>query len=612
MTGNWSGGIVESMNGEEPPSVSEWQSVSVPGSPSTFAGETAPIAYRRRFSDPRQSDSERAILELTGVYGHAHIWVNDRYRGDHVGPAEPARVTFDPAPENELLVVCEPNGTTAALSAFESSPAAAAVPGIRESVTVSRRPPTFLREMRVRPTVSDGRARLDVTVEVDTAESLDDVLTFTLRPNGFRGGGSMERTSVQASPDERVRVEKSIDVRDPSLWWPRELGAQHRYTLRVKLGDRSLERTVGLRAVERDETGFLVNGRRVPARGFTVRPGVTDPAVVDDALDANATMLRFPAHVAPESVYDACDEAGLLVWQGLPERSPPDVDRAVTTGSRLVERLGYHPSLAALSVQETETDPPERPLGSGLLSKLRFRYRAWRTAVDRSAADSVVESLPTDVPVLPTIGPPGTGCEATTIWPGWAYLDPEDVDWLMETYPPSATAIAGFGAGTGGASGSTGESILTRRGLEGSAIDAHQVTVLKTVAESLRYRGCGTIVADTLVDSDERGGMGVLGSDRSRKPAFDAIAASFEPLQAITVGRPVAGGTTQLALVNDTTSDQLATVSWRVGSDEATTEVAVDAASTTDVELISLPAEADQLSVTVEAGDICAENAYSL
>ncbi|WP_254862601.1 glycoside hydrolase [Halovivax gelatinilyticus] len=616
MTGTWRGGIVESMADGDRPTVTEWQTVSVPGRNESFVGESAPIAYERRFPDPRTSESERGELELSGVFGDVHVWLNESYHGVFERPLDTVSITFDPKPDNDLLVVCEPNEHTDGLLERGTVPPEAAVPGIRGSVTVSRRPPTILRDLFVRPSVTEDDARLSVTVVIDSTEPVDDTLTFTLRPEGFRGGGSMDRTSVEADAGDDISVETTIDVRDPTLWWPRELGSANRYSLRAKLGEQVLERSVGLRRVESDDGGFLVNGHRVAARGFTVHPGDFDDSLVSEAVEANATVLRFPNHVPGHDVYDACDEAGLLVWQGLAESKPMDVDRATSTGRRLCDRYGHHPSLVGLSLLEDDSALRSDPLGAGTIAKIRYRYRAWRTNVDRGGADDVAARLPDDIPVIPTIGSPGSRSDAFTLWPGWASLNATDVDWILSRYSPRSKAVAGFGAPTGDVHQdelpAQMAAIVDRRGLSADELDSYQVTVLKTVAEYLRYHGYGTIVADTLCDRFEAGGFGVLRADRTRKPGFGAIADSFEPLQTIVVGRPTDGASARLALVNDEREPASVTISWRAGSAEGSLEATADPMSVVDLQAIEIPGDSDALVIETATESRRLQNRYRL
>ncbi|WP_290810048.1 glycoside hydrolase family 2 [Halovivax sp.] len=619
MAGKWSGGVVESTDDEAPPSVAEWEPVTVPGRSSQFVDAAAPIAYRRRFPDPRRVGTERAIVEFRGVRGHARVWINDEYLGDHDCPFTPARFEFDPREENELVIVCEPSAATAAIEST-AAVADAAVPGIRGGVSVSRRPPSFLRDLRVRPRLTDDRAVLDATLVVDAGESIADSVTFSLRPEGFRGGGSMARATVEGAAGERVRVEKRIEVRDPSLWWPGKLGPQHRYTLRAKFGDDSIERSVGFRRIERDEGGFVVNGHRLRARGLTVLPDTADQELVDRAAEANANLLRFPAHVPPSAVYDACDEAGLLVWQGLPEPSDGDQERAAATGERMVEHFDRHPSFATLGIREIGPDPFDSPLGSGLRAKLAIRWRAWRA--DAAGSWVAVEStLPPHVDAIPVTGPPGTDADAWAISPGWGYLDPSDVEWLLERYPAIARAAVGFGAATvrddagvddDAGIGELDARVLRARGLNAESSRTHQVAVLKTVAESLRRRGCGIVVADALADASSDGGRGVIDAEGTAKPAYEALAESFEPIQTVVDGRPTAGETATLHLVNDTAAAVEAAVRWHAGDRDGSLAASADAYARTEVGTVSAPRDADELLVELVVGDRRIRNRYPL
>lgn len=629
MAGKWTGGVVTSMEEDEPPSVDSWTEVTVPGRPSAFAGEPGPIAYRTQFPDPRGDEEERTILELRGAHWRSRVWLNGQLLGEHDRPFRPARYEFAPEPENELVVTCgapgvdqpsdDPDGWHPA-----GLPADVAVPAIHWDVTVGRRPPTFLREVSVRPRLTDDRAAIDVGVEVDSADGFDDAVTLSLRPEGFRGGGSMERVSVQADPGERASATKTLAVRDPSLWWPRPLGPQHRYTVTAKVDGHSVDRTVGLRRVERDEDGFVVNGRRVPARGIGRLPGGDETADVERALETNATLVRARGHVPSHAFYEACDEAGLLVWQDLPVAPTVDEERATADAEALVAAYGHHPSVVAYGVAEVppESDPFADPLGSGRLAALRFRWRLWRAGYDRSRADAVAESLPDDVASIPVTGPPGTGADATTLYPGWRYLDVADVDWLLDRYPSLETAVGAFGAGTVDASAA--ESVDDVPGLDQAAIDLQnrtdaddesaQVRAVQTVAESLRRRGCGVLVADRLRDVSEVGGTGVRRSSGDPKPAADALARAYEPVQAV-LDEPVtlaAPGSVGLTLLNDRPEPVEATVLWRAGDEGGERTVEAEAFGTVEAGTATIPGAAEGVELEVDLGDRTVRNQYHL
>ena len=130
-----------------------------------------------------------------------------------------------------------------------------------------------------------------------------------------------------------------LTLEDPELWWPRGMGAQPLYGLRVELvglGRRFVSRewTFGVRTLELNQdkvdSGHLfrlmVNGRDVFCRGANWIPAdslyarVTDEkyeALIREAAEANFTMLRIWGGGIYEKdlFYELCDREGLLVWQ---------------------------------------------------------------------------------------------------------------------------------------------------------------------------------------------------------------------------------------------------------------------------------------------------------
>ncbi|WP_254522377.1 glycoside hydrolase family 2 [Natrinema caseinilyticum] len=656
MTDEWVGGIVTDRNGDGPPTVEEWRLVSVPGRPRGFDG--GPIAYRTNFTDPRGDETERALLELRGAYDRATVWLNGTRLGTNEPHFVPLRLEFEPQPENELIVVCERPDSFAGIYETDEVPAHFGTPGIWGDVEIESRPAVFLRRLEARPRVgaspksqrnagtteeaaarattdganateetaaratTDGAgATIDVALEIDAGEAVDDAVSLSLRPEGFRGGATMERVPIRADAGERTTVSKTISIKDPSLWWPRGYGPQRRYTVRAKLGGDAVERTVGLRTVERDDDGLVVNGRRVRAHGFTRLPGGDPRDDVDRAVDANATMLRARAHVPAREFYTACDEAGILVWQDLPATgigSELPVDRGTELAAALAEEYGQHPSLAMLAVNDQPEDPFADPLGSGVFSKLAFRYRAWRTSVDHDPATEIAASIPGDLPVVPTIGAPGTGADASHLALGWQYLEAGDIDWLLETYPALGTVVGGFGTGSlatddadPAAIPGIDPTLLERRADDADASQLEQARTLKVVAEALRRRDCGIVTASTLRDSAPGGGMGVHTVDGEPKRAAEAISRSFEPVQAVLDG-PASPGTVGITLCNATHDALEPVVGWRVGDDTETERVSVGPLETTPVGTVRIPRDAERVDLEVAVNGRSVWNSYEL
>ena len=72
-------------------------------------------------------------------------------------------------------------------------------------------------------------------------------------------------------------------------------------------------------------------------------------ATCDLAIDAGLDLLRVHAHVARPELYDAADEAGLLLWQDMPLQwgyARSVRKQAVRQARKAVDLLGHHPSIA--------------------------------------------------------------------------------------------------------------------------------------------------------------------------------------------------------------------------------------------------------------------------
>lgn len=105
--------------------------------------------------------------------------------------------------------------------------------------------------------------------------------------------------------------------------------------------------------------------------------------------------------------------------------------------------------------------------------------------------------------------------------------------------------------------------------------------------------------------------MGVLTSDGEPKAAYEAIARSFEPVQAVLDGPP-APGRVGIILCNDTTSALEPTVGWRVGDEASQTSIDVDPIDTVSAGTATIPADADRLDLEVSIDDRTIHNRYDL
>ena len=215
---------------------------------------------------------------------------------------------------------------------------------------------------------ADGAVALGVRIETSTPIPPTHVVTVELRdPDGV-----LVDSAAGAGGDVRVQVPA------PRLWWPNGLGEQPLYVVGVKVTRvdgvvvAASSRRVGLRtlrlvrepAADGESFGFECNGVPFFAKGANWIPadavvGRAGPEqlrrLVLDAAAANMNMLRVwgGGIYEDDAFYDACDEAGICVWQDaafacmtFPGTDPEYVASVRAEVEDNVRRLRHHPSLA--------------------------------------------------------------------------------------------------------------------------------------------------------------------------------------------------------------------------------------------------------------------------
>jgi beta-mannosidase len=252
---------------------------------------------------------------------------------------------------------------------------------------------TLVADASLRTVVAgDGSGRAVVSARVDGADA--PVTAVLLDP---RGAPVAEAPLVDGVAE--LRVDR------PELWQPRGLGEPVRYRAQLRVaGAVQWERATGFRQAELTANpgapaGALpytavVNGRVVPLVGWNWVPadaqyGALDRGHVEHlvrlAADSGARVLRVwgGGLLETEDFYDACDRAGLLVWQEFSQsssglQSAPATDDGfvgymTAEAEAVIPPRTHHPSLL-LWCGGNELDTDGRPLDearSPVLAALR-------------------------------------------------------------------------------------------------------------------------------------------------------------------------------------------------------------------------------------------------
>jgi beta-mannosidase len=308
--------------------------------------------YRTRFASTPCAAGEALWLELDGLATLADVWLNGTHilRSDNMFVAHELDVSALIGIDNQLHIRFASLDVASAarrprprfktrlverqqLRWFRTT-LLGRIPGWTPPVTpvgpwraarLSRRRAFSVRSAELRSRIDGDRALVTARVEADLlGRSIESATLYV--------GDSSSRFSIAS--DDSVRLTAELEVLAARLWWPNGHGEQPRYPVRVTLvvdgesHDLSLD-SIAFRSITCDTSNgrfaLAVNGLEIRCRGACWTPAdvvsLADDArtleTVEQARAAGMNMLRVGGTMIYESdaFYEACDQAGILVWQ---------------------------------------------------------------------------------------------------------------------------------------------------------------------------------------------------------------------------------------------------------------------------------------------------------
>ncbi|HUR78699.1 MAG TPA: hypothetical protein VMZ22_12190 [Acidimicrobiales bacterium] len=576
---------------------SQWRSTPA------FGHTDGPLLYRTSFE--ASDEGARSWLCFDGIFYNADVWLDGCYIGDTEGYFVPHafEVTELLRAGHEHVLALEvacarpsdlthKRNITGVFQHWDCLDPDDNPGGIWRPVRLAHTGPVRVQTLRVScPRADAQRATVELAAELDTSEAL----TVMVRTVVTHGDKRVDHEAEHKLAAANNAITWRVDVDDPMLWWPHALGDANLAQIDVSVfvvaddgthdlvaSDTRTLRT-GLRAVAMRDFTWTINGERMFVKGVNHGPttqrlaDATPEQISGDiamAKQANLDMVRLHAHVARPELYDAADEAGMLLWQDMPLQwgyARGLRKQAAGQARAMVDLLGHHPSIALwcghnepFALGGTQMDDASRAkiVRSFIVGQ---QLPTWNKTVLDSTIKRALERADKTRPViahsgvLPHVG--GTGTD-THLYFGWYHGEERDFPDLLRRVPRLAQFVSEFGSQ---AIPDSDEFMDAARWPDldwtrlarthclqlepferyvppsdyanyddwRAATQRYQATILKHHIETLRrlkYRPTGGFAAFFWADAHPAVTWSVLDHERKRKLGYYALAAACAPV----------------------------------------------------------------------------------
>ncbi|MCJ7839866.1 glycoside hydrolase family 2 protein [Lederbergia sp. NSJ-179] len=204
--------------------------------------------------------------------------------------------------------------------------------GIWRKISIVGYDEARIDDVYISQTHLDNKVHLDVRVGVQKwCETRLGILVTVVAPD--------EEQFQKRINTENIEELVNMEINNPKLWWPNNLGKQYLYQVKVELlhDEQVLDVhscRIGLRTItlkqEKDQWGqsfgFEVNGKSIFSMGADYIPEDSvigrrhydkTKKLIESCAKANYNMIRVwgGGYYPDDYFFDLCDEYGLIVWQ---------------------------------------------------------------------------------------------------------------------------------------------------------------------------------------------------------------------------------------------------------------------------------------------------------
>ncbi|MDI3279844.1 MAG: glycoside hydrolase family 2 TIM barrel-domain containing protein [Bacillota bacterium] len=336
---------------------------------SSYSGK---VVYRKEFPLLKEQGMTYR-LRLNGVFYWSTVYLNGTLLGSNEGYFIPAEYEVTGLLREQNVLVVEVNCPdekskrrkrmiTGVFSHWDAIDPATNPGGIWLPVELVYTRDIYLAEKYFRTLDFDQKkARVQVHLVLKSRRPASAEIRLHWEPFNFKGQGYSFRQVVDLQRGENT-IRTTLDLPEYRLWWTHDLGHPNLYrvTVEVREGDVLQDQeslNFGLRTFRMKNWICYLNGVRFLAKGNNYPPGdvrlatMTRERADQDlqlAKEAHMNMLRVHAHVDHPVLYEAADEAGILLWQDFPlqwQYRHDIVNEARRQVALMIKTLYNHPSI---------------------------------------------------------------------------------------------------------------------------------------------------------------------------------------------------------------------------------------------------------------------------
>ena len=288
--------------------------------------------YRKHFQIPALAKGKQFFLEIDGAMSHATVWINGKCAGGW--PYGYASFQVDLTP---YITAGADNVVAIRLDNPPDSSRWYPGAGIYRHVWLTMTEPVHVGQWGVcitTPEITPDAAAVDVKATIDNAtggavQAQMQTALYAMGVDGQKAGGAVATSSwtdVSPAAGANVTSDVQLSIQHPQLW---DLDTPNLYVAVTSVRQGSdvvdVKNTVfGVRTIKFDcDSGFLLNGRKVPIRGVCLHSdlGALGTAVNRRGLERQIDLLKEmggnairTSHNPPSpELVDLCNRKGILM-----------------------------------------------------------------------------------------------------------------------------------------------------------------------------------------------------------------------------------------------------------------------------------------------------------